>query len=99
MYFTFNQANNLISNVLWLRVKITLATQEFGIALQTNHAVCAKPLDHPVICLPDSQERVSIDLETVIYAWKKQTKQNNKQNKTTNKKEHKNLISLSNRQK
>ena len=97
MYFLFNQANNLISHVLWLRVKISLATQEFGIALQTNHAVCAKPLDHPVICLPDSQEWFSIDLETVIYAWKK-TKQN-KQNKTTNKKEYKNLIGLSNRQK
>ena len=56
MYFLFNQANNLISHVLWLRVKISLATQEFGIALQTNHAVCAKPLDYPVFCLPDSQE-------------------------------------------
>ena len=56
MYFLLNQANNLISHVLWLRVKISLATQEFGIALQTNHAVCAKPLDHPIFCLPDSQE-------------------------------------------
>ena len=61
-----------------------------------NHAVCAKPLDHPVVCLPDSQESFSIDLETVIYAWKKQT---NKAKQQQQKKEYKNMIGLSNRQK
>ena len=90
IYLLLSQANNQTSLILLLRSKISLVTRDFGFAWQTNHAFCAHPTDHPVICLHD---RVIFVWPCNGYAWKKQ-------NKTTNiKKNIENFIGVSNRHK
>ena len=98
MYFLFNQANNLISHVLWLRVKISLATREY-LALPCRRIMqfARSPyiIQFSACLIVKSDFRLT--LKRLYTHGKKQTnktKQNNKQKRIFI-----NLIGLSNRQK